>query len=48
MHMYVRYKVSVIKPVDRRAVTDDDANANDNDDTRRTIHDCMGSSAISK
>ena len=28
--------------------TDDDNNNDDNDDTRRTIHDCIGSSAISK
>ena len=53
VHVCARYEVSVIKPVDRRTVhndndNDDNANDNTNDDTRWPIHDCIGSSAISK
>ena len=53
VHICARYEVSVINLLVGGLSTDDtnddndDAN-DDNDATRWTIHDCIGSSAISK
>ena len=48
--MCARYEVSVIEPVAGRTVhrLRQWHRTQDNDDTRRTIHDCIGSSAINK
>ena len=44
MHICARHQVSMIKPVARRTFTDDDDNENDN--TRLTIYNCVGSLAF--